>query len=381
MRFRLRLRLRLRLRGFGTTDGRPRTTEFGVWNLEFGISPAGGPGLPQGALCRILYGSGQNTGEMMKFRRLGKTDLQVSSICLGTWVFGGDCWGEADDKESVRVVEKAIDLGVNFIDTAPIYGSGRSESVIGKALRSKKKRPVIATKLGLEKKGEAIRPNLSRAFIREEVTNSLKRLGVETIDLYQCHWPDPNTPPEETFGELRELVKEGKVRYIGVSNFDAEILKRVLHVADIASDQMQYSLFEREIEGRLLPLCAGRQVSLLAYGSLGGGILTGKYKAPPQLPKGDVRSFFYKYYGDPFWGRAVKVVSILEQIAARRKVPTAQVAINWVLSHKEVASCIVGCRNVGQLGKNIDAADWSLTAEEIRSIEDRYIEAFQGAVL
>lgn len=312
----------------------------------------------------------------MQYRKIGKTDLEVSSICLGSWVFGGDCWGEVDDAQSVHVVRDALDKGVNFIDTAPIYGSGRSESVIGKAIWGSKGKVIIATKMGLEKKGNAIRPNLSAEFIREEVEDSLCRLGVDTIDLYQCHWPDPNTSLEETFSELNRLADEGKIRYIGVSNFDKEILERSLEVAPVVSDQMQYSLFSRDIESKLLPFCAEENISILTYGSLGGGILTGKYNACKNFPRGDVRSFFYKYYSEPFWGKANAVLSVLGKIAEERKVSVSEVAINWVLSHPEVASCIVGCRTMEQLEENIKAADWRLEEEELALIEEEYNKVF-----
>ena len=306
----------------------------------------------------------------MEYRKLGKSDLEVSAIALGTWVFGGDCWGEVDDSRSVRVVEDAIEKGINFIDTAPIYGNGRSEEVIGKAIRNKRGRVIIATKCGLEQKGHSIRPNLRADFIREEIENSLRRLGVETIDLYQCHWPDPNTSLKETFGEMKKLVKEGKIRYIGVSNFDRKVIERAISIAPVVSNQMQYSLFNREIEKELVPFCKEKNVSILSYGPLGGGILTGKYKAPPTFPKGDVRVFFYQYYQEPFWSKAGSLVSILEDIAEKHKVPTSHAAINWVLSRQEIASCIVGCRTPEQLEQNVKAVDWRLNEEELAKIRE-----------
>jgi len=312
----------------------------------------------------------------MRYRKLGNTDLEISAVVLGTWVFGGDCWGAAEDDRSVRVVEEAIDKGINFIDTAPIYGGGRSEEVIGRAIRGKKDRVMIATKCGLQQKGSAIKPNLSSAFIREEIENSLRRLGVERIDLYQCHWPDPNTSIEESFGELMKLREEGKLRYIGISNYGADIMKRVLKICPVASNQVQYSIFDRKIEKDLMPVCEETGVSVLSYGSLGGGILTGKYKEPPQLQKGDVRSFFYKYYREPFWSKARELVSVLEDIAGKRGVPVSHTAINWVLSRAGVAGCIVGCRTGEQLAQNIGAADWELSVEELEAIEKRYSETF-----
>ncbi len=312
----------------------------------------------------------------MEYRKLGNTGPEVSAISLGTWVFGGDCWGEVDDSQSVRVVEDAVEKGINLIDTAPIYGNGRSEEVVGRAIRDKRDGVIIATKYGLEQKGRSIKPNSSADFVRKEAENSLRRLGVETIDLYQCHWPDPDTPFDETFGEVEKLVKEGKVRYVGVSNFNREATEQALEIAPLASNQVQYSLFDREIEKELMPFCEEKNISILSYGSLGGGILTGKYKEPPTFPKGDVRIFFYQYYKEPFWSKAKELVSALEDIAGKREVPTSDVAINWVLSRREVTSCIVGCRTPEQLRQNLKAADWKLNGEELAGIREEYDRIF-----
>ena len=311
----------------------------------------------------------------MQYRKIANTDLSVSSICLGTWVFGGDCWGEVDDAQSVRVVKEAIESGINFIDTAPIYGSGRSEEVVGRAIKEKIG-IVIATKCGLEQKGKSIRPNLTPAFIRKEVEGSLRRLGICTIDLYQCHWPDPSTPLEETFGELDKLVQEGKIRYIGVSNFDKSLLDRTQQITNVVSDQVEYSLFRRDIEKELIPFCREKIISIFAYGTLGGGILTGKYKTPPRFPKGDVRNFFYTFYAEPFWNKAKALILVLEEIASKRNCSAVEVTINWVLSHPEVVSCIVGCRTEEQLRQNILAAGWELSEDELRRIESEYEKVF-----
>jgi len=313
----------------------------------------------------------------VRHRKIGNSDLEGSVVSLGTWVFGGDCWGKAEDDDSVRVVRDAVEKGMNFIDTAPIYGSGRSEQMIGRALAGVSRDSyIIATKCGLEISGSSIKPNLTKCFIRAEIENSLKRLGSGYIDLYQCHWPDPATPYEETFGELKKLVSEGKIRYIGVSNFSVDELSEARKYADIVSNQLQYSLFDRTVEKDMLPYCRENNISILSYGSLGGGILTGKYTKPPELAKGDVRSFFYRFYKEPFWGKGRQLVTVLEQIAADRKVPVSNVAINWVLSHLEAASCIAGCRNQEQLGKNITAGDWELSSEELGLIRNEYDRLF-----
>ncbi|MFH1395667.1 MAG: aldo/keto reductase [Candidatus Omnitrophota bacterium] len=305
----------------------------------------------------------------MEYRKIGNSDMEVSSISLGSWVFGGDVWGKVDDSVSIRVIEEAIERGINLIDTAPIYGYGRAEEVIGRALQKKSKRVMIATKCGLEGKGVSVRPNLSAKFVRQEIENSLRRLNVESIDLYQCHWPDPNTPLSETFGEFKKLIQEGKIKFIGVCNFSRNLLEDAVSIAPVISNQVQYSLLDREIEKELVSYCAENKISILVYGSLGGGILTGKYKAPPSFSKGDVKSFFYKYYKEPFWSKAQKLVRTLENIAEKYKVPVSQTAVNWVLSHKIVASCIVGCRTPGQFEQNINAVDWRLNEEELAGIE------------
>lgn len=304
----------------------------------------------------------------MQFRNIGNSDLKVSTVCLGTWAFGGDCWGEADDKESVRVVREALSRGINFIDTAPIYGSGRSEEIVGQAIKGLEGEVIIATKCGLEQRGPSIRHNLSPGFIRKELEASLKRLGVERIDLYQCHWPDPDTPLEETFTELNKMVSEGKIRYIGVSNFQKGQLEEAREYYPVISDQMQYSLLDRAIEEDLVPFCKDSKVSILAYGPLGGGILSGKYKKPPNIRKSDVRSFFYRFYKEPFWSKARALVDVLQKIASQKGEPVSQAAINWVLSNEYVASCITGCRTVEQLEQNIGAPSWQLEASDAEII-------------
>ncbi|MDD4013930.1 MAG: aldo/keto reductase [Candidatus Omnitrophica bacterium] len=312
----------------------------------------------------------------MKYRKFGKSDMNVSSICLGTWVFGGDFWGGADDKESIAVVREAVRKGVNFIDTAPAYGCGHSEEVIGEALKGIKEKVFIATKCGLEIKGKLVRSDLSPGFVRSDVEGSLKRLGRDTIDLIQCHWPDPKTPLKDTLGELEKLVLEGKVRYIGVSNFGKGLLSEALGVLPVVSDQMQYSLFNRDIEKDILNFSVDKGIAIMAYGPLGGGVLTGKYDKRPSFPKTDARSIFYTYYKEPFWSKSRELVGCLDRIAAARNVTSAEVAINWVLSHEAVTSCIVGCRNLKQLEVNAASTEWKLTQEELEEIESEYRRIF-----
>ncbi|MDD5633709.1 MAG: aldo/keto reductase, partial [Candidatus Omnitrophica bacterium] len=177
-------------------------------------------------------------------------------------------------------------------------------------------------------------------------------------------------------GELNKLIKEGKIRYIGVSNFDKKVLEDACQQANIVSNQVQYSILERKIEKELVPFCKEKNISILSYGALGGGILTGKYSERPNFAKGDVRSFFYKYYKEPFWSRTKEVVELLKHIADKHKAPVAQAAVNWVTDHPEVASCLAGCRNLNQLDVNVGAPDWALSVEEVDAINAKYMEIF-----
>jgi aryl-alcohol dehydrogenase-like predicted oxidoreductase len=302
----------------------------------------------------------------MKYNAIPNTDLNVSSIALGTWVFSGDAWGEAEEKACMEAVDVAVDCGINFIDTAPIYGNGRAEIIVGKAIKGKREKTVIATKCGLIGSGKNISINLKPDSIKKEIDASLQRLGIDYIDLYQCHWPDPETPIEETMKAMAELQQKGKIRFIGVSNFDKPLLERALKVAPVVTLQNQYSMLDREIEPEILPFCNEKSVGVLAYGPLAGGILTGKYKEEPKLRGGDARSFFYKYYsGEKFR----KVKQFLAHLNASNG-SLNQLAINWVRQHPGVTSVICGGRNGIQVRQNAAAASWDLLPSEMEQIRE-----------
>ena len=305
----------------------------------------------------------------MEYRLLGKSELSVSVIGLGTWALGGKDWGPIDEGEAITAIQKAIDCGINLIDTAPIYGNGYSEEIVGKAIKACRHRVIIATKCGIHQRGNEIVNDLKPKAIRRELENSLKRMGIEVIDLYQCHWPDPNTPIEDTMGEMLKMKAEGKIRYIGVSNFDTFLLERALKVAPIVSNQVPYSLVNREIERRLLPFCKEQGVGILAYGPLGGGILTGKYKEKPIFKRGDARSFFYTYYEEPHWSRIQMLLKDVEQISVRYSKPISQIAINWIRQQPGISTVLVGARNPKQAEANAAAGTWQLSAEDLASIK------------
>lgn len=300
----------------------------------------------------------------MKYFNIKDTELQISSLALGTWVFSGDCWGGVKEQECVDTVSAAIDCGINLIDTAPIYGYGAAESIIGKAIKGRRDKVIVATKCGLIGIGAHIKHNLNPESIRMEIEESLKRLQVDYIDIYQCHWPDPNTPIEETLEFLCKLQQEGKIRYIGVSNFDDKLLKQACDFTRIVTLQNQYSLLEREIEDKVLPMCRDLEVGVLTYGPLAGGILSGKYKTEPNFKPGDARSFFYKCYKGDEFSKTKKMLNDLEWL----KRPLNQLAVNWVRQQEGVASVITGARNPEQIIQNAKAFEWDLTDQELEHI-------------
>ena len=307
---------------------------------------------------------------------LGKSDLRVSVVSLGTWVTGGENWGKTDDNQSISTINRAIDLGINLIDTAPAYGIGHSEEIVGKAIKNRRHQVIIATKCGIDRSGGGFALNLKPMSIRKELEDSLKRLKIETIDLYQCHWPDPNTPIEDTMGEMLKIQSEGKIRYIGVSNFDIQLIQSALKIAPIVSVQPHYSLLERSIEKDLLPFCRENNIGVMTYGSLGSGILTGKYKMPPSFKGNDARNFFYPFYKEPYWSRTKDLIAEMEKITKEHNKPVAEIAINWVNQQEGIATALVGARNSEQVEINAGAGEWELSKKELEVIESAYNRIF-----
>ncbi|MGD0596189.1 MAG: aldo/keto reductase [Sedimentisphaerales bacterium] len=310
----------------------------------------------------------------MRTRRLGNTDLELTVVGLGTWAMGGPWqfgWGPQDENEAIAAILKAIDLGINWIDTAAIYGCGHSEELLGIALKKTKIRPIIATKCSLlwNEKKEKI-GCLKAESIRKECEDSLKRLGIETIDLYQMHWPDPEIDLEEGWGEMARLQKQGKVRYIGVSNFNAKQLDRIRKIAPVASLQPPYSMIRRGVEAELLPYCAKNNIGVVTYSPMQRGLLTGKFskKRLSELAPDDHRLKSGDYQ-EPEFSATLALVDKLRPIAERNKRTLAQLAIAWVLRRPEVTAAIVGGRKPSQIAETSPAGDWILTKNDIAEIE------------
>jgi aryl-alcohol dehydrogenase-like predicted oxidoreductase len=307
----------------------------------------------------------------MKYTQLGQTALRVSTLCYGTWQFGGD-WGGFEVSEAQATIRLALDLGINFFDTAQAYGFGASERVLGQALqpeiRAKRDSIVIATKGGLRKDGGKLLRDASASWIRQGVEQSLRNLGVDYIDLYQVHWPDPRTPFDETARALDQLVQAGKIRYAGVSNFDVAQMRQFGKTRKIDTLQPPYHLFRRDIENEILPYCQEHRVGVLVYGPLAHGLLGGRYTPRTAFASDDWRRKSPAFRGELF-KRNLAVIDRLKQVAARLGITIPQLAIAWVLAHPAVHVAIIGARHPQQLKETATAGDVSLSEQTLQEIE------------
>jgi aryl-alcohol dehydrogenase-like predicted oxidoreductase len=314
--------------------------------------------------------------KLMALRQLGWTDLHLTTIGLGTWALGGGewewGWGPQEDQESIATIQRALDLGINWIDTAPIYGLGRSEEVIGKALQLVEEKPIVATKCSLVwGEDRVVFNSLKKKSVREEVEASLKRLGFEVIDLYQIHWPDPEEEIEEGWATIGDMVKEGKIRYAGVSNFNVEQLKRIQPIHRVASLQPPYNMLRRGIEDEILDYCSKHDIGVIVYSPMQKGILTEKFSREwvYGLPKSDHRSRDSRLK-EPTLSVNLEFVEGLREIVKAKGKTIAQLAIAWTLRRPEVTAAIVGARKPSQIEETVQAGEWELTEREIEEIEE-----------
>ena len=304
----------------------------------------------------------------MQTKPLGNSDLQITPIGFGAWAIGGGDWafgwGTQDDHDSIEAIQRSLDLGVNWIDTAAIYGLGHSEEVVAKALKGRANRPYIFTKCSMiwNEKREISR-SLKNNSIRQEVEASLRRLKIETIDLYQIHWPNPEPEIEEGWSTLAQLKDEGKIRYIGVSNFSVEQLQRAQAIAPITSLQPPYSLVNRKVESEVLPFCQEHNIGVIVYSPMQSGLLTGAMNPErvANLPDNDWRKQSTEFQ-EPRLSRNLKLVEVLRQIGQDHERSPGEVAIAWTLNNPAVTAAIVGGRNGKQVEGIIRAGDFRLDA-------------------
>ena len=319
----------------------------------------------------------------MRTRQLGTTDLHITPIGFGAWAIGGGGWefgwGPQDDRESIAAIRRAIDLGINWIDTAAVYGLGRSEEVVAKALEGVSRRPYVFTKCSLVWGPDRhISHDISPASIRREVEDSLRRLRVETIDLYQMHWPalPPDGPApllEDAWRALADLRTAGKIRWIGASNFAPAHLERVRAIAPVASLQPVYSMIRRGIEAEVLPYCRRHEIGVIVYSPMASGLLSGSMTRArvAAFPDDDWRKTMSPEFQEPNLTRNMALVEHLRAIGARHGRSPGEVAIAWTLRHPAVTGAIVGARRPGQVEAWAGAGDFSLSEPEIAEIEAR----------
>lgn len=313
-------------------------------------------------------------------RPLGNSDLHLTAIGYGAWAIGGGNWefgwGAQDDAESVKTIERAIDAGINWVDTAAIYGLGHSEEVVAKALKNTRQRPYVFTKCSMRWHADrSIYRSLKAASLQEELENSLRRLGVDTIDLYQVHWPNPDAEIEEGWETLAKFQEQGKIRYIGVSNFSVEQMRRAQKIAPITSLQPPYSLLRRDIEAEILPFCEANHIGVINYSPMLSGLLTGKMTAErvAQMPADDWRKRSPNF-NEPKLSQNLKLVDLLREIGSRYGVEPGVVAIAWTLRTPAVTAAIVGARRPDQVDGILPAATFRLNEVELEAIAS-FLEA------
>jgi aryl-alcohol dehydrogenase-like predicted oxidoreductase len=312
----------------------------------------------------------------MEKRKLGYTDLQLTTIGLGTWAMGGDgwafAWGKQDDDASVAAIHRALDSGINWIDTAAVYGLGHSEEIVGKAIADRREEVLVATKCARvwDEQTREIGKSLKAESIRREIEGSLRRLNIEVIDLYQIHWPEPDEDVEEGWTTIAELVSEGKIRYAGVSNFSVSQLQRAQAIHPVASLQPPYSMLRREPENETLAFCAANEIGVVAYSPMQAGLLTGKFtrERAESLGENDWRSRA-PWFQEPQLSVNLDVVEKLRVIADRKEITLSQLSLAWVLRRPELTAAIVGARRPDQIEETVQAGSIRLSTAEIAEVE------------
>ncbi len=310
----------------------------------------------------------------MQTRHFGNTDMQITPIGLGTWAIGGGDWtfgwGPQDDTESLSTIHRALDLGINWIDTAAVYGLGHSEEIVGRALKERSEHPFVFTKCSRtwNERGE-ISSDLAARSIRREVENSLRRLQIDVIDLYQMHWPLPDEGIEEGWSTMAALQREGKVRFIGVSNFNVSQMERIQKIAPIDTLQPPYSLIRPDVERDILPYCQRHNIGVIAYSPMQSGLLTGKMTPEriAAMPGDDWRKGNPEFQ-EPRLSRNLALVNLLTDIGYPHAISPGEVAIAWTLRNPAVTGAIVGGRHPQQVEEVINAAEFRLSDSELAQI-------------
>jgi aryl-alcohol dehydrogenase-like predicted oxidoreductase len=305
----------------------------------------------------------------MRSARLGRTDLEVSAIAFGTWSFGGD-WGTFDRAEATKTIHGALKLGITLFDTAQGYGFGAAERLLGDALWDVVRREdvIVATKGGLRMEGDRLLRDAGASWLRSGVESSLRNLRTDYIDLYQVHWPDPNTPAEETGSALGDLVREGKIRHVGVSNYDVKQMEDLAGYGPVETVQPPYHMFRRDIEAEVLPYAEEHDIGVLVYGPLAHGLLSGAMTQTTTFAGDDWRSHSSDFAGERFQ-QNLRVVDLLKQFAEEHGMTLPQLAVVWTLSPHAVDVAIIGARRPSHLSETVAAAEKTLSEQDRREID------------
>lgn len=310
----------------------------------------------------------------MRYKHFQNAGVDVSELVVGTWAIGGDNYGPVDREASIQAIRTMIDNGVNLVDTAPCYGNGYSEKVVGEALAGGyRDKVLISTKVGLVTSPNGYDRDSSFKNIMREVESSLYNLKTDHIDFYFVHWPDMNTPFAETMSALELLRKQGKIRFIGVSNFTTEMIEECEKYGKVDVQQPPFSMVDRTFTD-LMKWGAARGIDSMTYGSMGAGILSGKYRTTPDFPEGDTRLTFYDYFREPKFSKVQELLKVMDGIAEAHGKPVGQVALNWSTQKDYVGCALVGVRSDAHAIENCSAYDWSLTDEEIATLDAKLDE-------
>lgn len=310
----------------------------------------------------------------MRYKHFQNAGVDVSELAVGTWAIGGDNYGPVDREASIQAIRTMIDNGVNLVDTAPCYGNGYSEKVVGEALAGGyRDKVLISTKVGLVTSPNGYDRDSSFKNIMREVESSLYNLKTDHIDFYFVHWPDMNTPFAETMSALELLRKQGKIRFIGVSNFTTEMIEECEKYGKVDVQQPPFSMVDRTFTD-LMKWGAARGIDSMTYGSMGAGILSGKYRTTPDFPEGDTRLTFYDYFREPKFSKVQELLKVMDDVAEAHGKPVGQVALNWSTQKDYVGCALVGVRSDAHAIENCSAYDWSLTDEEIATLDAKLDE-------
>jgi aryl-alcohol dehydrogenase-like predicted oxidoreductase len=313
----------------------------------------------------------------MEYRPFGRTGLDVSAIGFGCWEVGGG-YGAVEEADFASAIGRALDLGINCFDTAEGYGMGASERALGEALGGRREEAIVVTKFGMNYRDKPNLRDSSRERVLASIDKSLKNLGTDWIDVYLVHWPDRATPFEETMGALEDVVRDGKVRFVGLSNFKREEIDVCMGTRRVDVVQYGWNMFDRRMQREILPYCEEQGIGFMAYGSLAFGLLTGTFTEDMQFGEGDWRArqgkmgsikMFAAIFGPESFPRNVRVVEELKGIAARYGRSLPQFALRWAISNPVVSTALVGCRNVAEVEDNVGAIGWSIADDDLAEID------------